>query len=115
MTAQGIAAKQNDVRRQQQRTETNAEFTRARERIGKPHCLPDVVRKKDEKKKGEVQKVSVDVLDDQRKRALPAVAFARLSDGAVERIGPECLVVRPAVVVTGNPEPGGKWKDQERR
>ena len=115
MTAQGIAAKENDVGRQQQGAEADAEFTRARERIGEPHRLPDVMGEKDEKKKGEVQEVSVDILDDQRKRALAAVSITRLADRAVQRIGPERLVVRPSIVVTGDPEPGGEWKDQERR
>ena len=56
----------------------------------------------------EVQEVAVDVLEDQRERALAAVALARLADGAGRRIGPERLVVGAAVVIAGEAEAAGR-------
>ena len=63
----------------------------------------------------EEQQVAVDVLQDERKRVLAAVARARLADGAGRRIGPERLVVGAAVVVAGQPEERRDRQDQQRR
>src|SRR5262249_51038921 len=63
----------------------------------------------------QVQEIAMAVLQDQWKSTLAPVAFARLADGAVGRVGPERLVVSAPVVVAGEAEAGRRPQDQEGR
>ena len=60
----------------------------------------------------EIQKVAMDVLKDQRERALAEIVLARLADGAGGRVGPERFVVCAAIVVAGEAESAGRPEDQ---
>src|SRR3970282_1916296 len=57
----------------------------------------------------------MDVLQDQRKRALTPVALAGLADRARWRIRPEGLVVGSSVVIAGQAEAGGRPQSEDRR
>src|SRR5207244_388790 len=70
-------------------------------------------REQEEERHRDVEEVSMDVLDDQRERALAAVSLARLAHGARWRASPEGLVVRAAVVVAGETEKSRERQNQE--
>src|SRR5215210_5025806 len=55
----------------------------------------------------------MDVLNDQRKESLSAIALSGLADGAAGRIGPEALVVGSPIVVAREPKSGWERKYQE--
>ncbi len=57
----------------------------------------------------------MEVLQHKGKGVLAEIAGSRLPDGARRRIGPEGLVVGPAVVVTRQPEEPRNRQDQQRR
>lgn len=64
-----------------------------------------------------IEKVTVDVLKDQRKLLLASVvltAEGRLADRAACWVAPECLVVRASVVVAGESKAGREGEDEER-
>src|SRR5438105_4247968 len=113
VAAQRVAAEEDHVHGQHERAQADAEGDAARHGIGEPHRLPDVVEKDDEEHQGEVEEVAVDVLQDERERALAEVALAWLAHRARRRIGPECLVVRAAVVVAGHAEAAGGPQDEQ--
>jgi hypothetical protein len=106
MAAQRAAAEENHAH-------PDAERHRAGRGIGEPQSLPDVVRQEDE---DEIEEIAVDVLEDERERALAEIAPARLAHRACRRIGPERLVIDVAVVVVaGEVEAARSPEDEERR
>src|SRR5205085_10394903 len=114
MTAEGVAAEEHQVRRQHACTDSDAELATP---IGQrePERLPYIRREDDEEEQRDVHEIAMDVLHDQRERALAEIRLARLANGAVRRIGPERLVVRAAIVIARHPEQPGKRQDQQRR
>ena len=115
MAAERVAADQHDVDQQHQRADADAELRVARRRVVEAEALHDVDRQKDDEQQREVERVAVQVLDEQRPLGLAAVFVARLADGAGGRVGPERLVVGAAVVVAGHPEREREDQDQHRR
>ena len=85
VAAEGVAAEQDDVGGQHQGADADAEGGLAGGRIGEPQRLPHVVGEEDQEDQRQVEEVAVDVLEDQRERALAAVASCaaprRCSDG----------------------------------
>src|SRR5439155_9403973 len=61
------------------------------------------------------QEVAVDVLKEQRPVVFAPVALARLAHGTGRWIGPECPVIRLAVVIAREAEAGGEDEDQHGR
>ena len=49
-----------------------------------------------------------------RKGALAQIGFARFAHRAGRRIGPERFVVRPSIIIAGQPEPTRSPQDQQR-
>jgi 1,2-phenylacetyl-CoA epoxidase PaaB subunit len=64
-----------------------------------PERIPHVPPQNDEKHQGQIKKIPVDVLQDQRKRSFAEICLPRLAHGAGRRIRPKSLVIRPAIVV----------------
>src|SRR6266404_3546695 len=95
MTAERVAAEQDDVYRENNRADADAEPAI------KPERFPNVVGEDQNKNQREVEKVAVNVLHDERERTLAEISFARFANGARGRIGPERFVIRAAIVVTG--------------
>src|SRR6185295_2134889 len=77
MAAERVAAEEEDVRREHQRPDPEAERGHAGPGVGEPESQPDVVEQEDEKEQHEIEKVAMDVLHDERERALAAVDLAR--------------------------------------
>src|SRR5215207_1190664 len=113
MTTQGISGEQDYVGRKDESSHSNAERLPACSGVDEPQRLVYVVEQHEQKDECDVQEVAVNVLYDQRKGGLAAVLFPGLAHGAGRGIGPEGLVIRPAVVVAGQPEEPGEWQDEE--
>ena len=113
MAAERVAAEEHGVHGEHQRADADPE-RHLPGRIGEPHRLPDVVGQDEQKQDRQIQKVAVDVLEDERERLLAEILLARLADGARRRIGPERLVVGAAIVVAGEAETAGRPENQER-
>src|SRR4030088_2884289 len=83
-------------------------------RAREPQRSVTVIEQDEHEDDGEVQKVAMDVLQNQRKFLLAAIALARLAHRARNRIRPESLVVRAAIVVASEAEESGKWQNEHR-
>src|SRR5437773_2363289 len=115
MTAQRVAAEQDDVHHENDGAETNTEILAAGGAVEEEHRVVRIFGEDDQKNERRVQEVAVNVLNHQRQEALAAIALARFTDGAVRGIGPEALVVRTPIVVARESEPGGEWQNQQGR
>lgn len=109
MTAQSVAAQQDDIHYENDRSHADAEP------IGKMKCFVRVVSKKGYEYQREIEKIPMDVLEDERKRFLASIFMPRLTDGTPGRICPERLVVSPAIVITGKSKSAGRPEDHESR
>src|SRR5579871_426546 len=108
VASEGVAAQQDHVDEKNYRTEAYAEVTI------EPHREPNIVGEQDQEEDGEIQKIAMDVLNDEREGALAEIFFARLTDGASGRIGPERFVVGAAIVVAGEAESAWGPEDEHR-
>ena len=55
----------------------------------------------------EIQKISMNVLQDQRKFSLAAIVVTRLAYGTCRRVGPKRFVISAAIVVAGEAKSAG--------
>src|SRR5262249_16942424 len=99
---QRIAAEHDDVYRQHDGTDADAERHCTRRRIGEPERLPDVRCEDEKKDDGEIHEISVNILKDQREPSLPSITLPRLTHRASRRVGPECFVIASAIVVASD-------------
>src|ERR1039457_5204021 len=111
MAAEGVTREQNHVHDQNQRPDADAEMGRAVFR--EPHRLPRVISEDENKQHRDIYEITVDILDDERKRTFAEKRFTRLTDGAIDRIGPERLVIRAAIIVAGEPKTCRRPQNQE--
>ena len=95
MTAQRVAAQQENIQHHDKRADADAEMFRA-ERVRENHRLHCVVAEQQDKSNRDIEKIAVNILDDERERFFTEKGFARFADGAVDRVGPERLVIRAA-------------------
>ena len=75
VAAPRVAREQHDVDGQDDGAEADAEACHAGGRVGEPHRQPDVIGEKRDEDEGDPHEEAVDVLQDQRKRALAPVAL----------------------------------------
>ena len=87
VATQRITSKQYHIDRQNDCADSNSEVHGSC-CIREPESLPDIVGKEKQEKDSEIKKISMNILNDQRKRSLAAIAAARLAYGACWRIGP---------------------------
>src|ERR1700693_5992673 len=95
MASQCIAAGKDHVDDKDDRPEANPEILVARVSIEEPHRLVGVAGKDDEKDQRCVEEVPVHVLNHEREESFTAITLPELAHGAVRRVCPEALVVRP--------------------
>src|SRR5271170_5637883 len=114
MTAEGVESEENRVQNQHQGADTEAEMPLAR-CVGKPQRFPRVMRQQQNEQCRQVKKVTVDILQDQRKITFAQELFARLAHRTVDRIGPKRLVVSPAIVVAGKTKPARRPQNKKCR
>src|SRR5439155_23727568 len=89
MAAKSIAGQENDVHCQNDGAEAEAEVFFACGGIGEPEGLPYVVTEKADEQDCQVEKVAMDVLQDEREGFFAAIGLAGVADGAGRRGGPE--------------------------
>src|ERR1700722_14111280 len=103
MAAERVGTQQAQVRREDQGPDADAERLAAA-RVREPERVPEVVREHEEERNREVEEIAVDVLEHEREESLAQIRRPRLSNRAVDRVGPHGLVVRAAIVVAGKAE-----------
>src|SRR5262249_19527654 len=108
VTTEGVATKQHQIRQQNERANTHSKPAI------KPERVPHVARQNDQKDQGKIKKIAVDILQDQRKGALAQVLLPWLAHCTGRGVGPECLVVRAAIIVTGHAKPARRPKNEYR-
>ena len=115
MATEGIAAEEEHVEAQDDRSQADTEACFTGSSIGKPHAPVGIVGQEEEKADRDVEKVAMDVLDDQRQGVLSEIAFPRFADRARWRVRPEGLVLRAPVVVAGQSKTNWDTKNKKRR
>src|SRR5262245_18026018 len=109
VTTKRVASEKDHVDRHHDSSDTNTKTISELRRDDR------VVAENHDEQQREVEKVSMDVLEDQRKLSLAAIIVSRLTDRTCRRIRPKCFVVRAAIVITGEPKSARSPKDQKRR
>src|ERR1700722_266924 len=112
MTAKRVAAQQEDVRRQDDRSHADPEVLGAR-RIAEPHRPPRIVCQNEDKKQRDVKEVAGNVLHDQRERVFARISFSWFADRACGRVSPERFVIGTTVVVTREGKAG--WSPENKK
>src|SRR5580700_9725649 len=97
MAAKGVTAQQHYVEGEHYRTDPKTEMPGAR-CVSEPKPAPSVMRQNQNKDDRDVEKVPMDILQDQRKRGFPWVPKPRFTDRTSRRIGPERLVIRASII-----------------
>ncbi len=100
VASQSVASEQDRINEQNQRANGYTEVFGSR-CIGKPKSIPSVPSQKEDEGKREIEKVTVNILEDEREVALTPISLARLADRAIDGIEPESLVVSPTIIITG--------------
>jgi hypothetical protein len=110
MAGRRVKGEEHDVGEENERAHADAEAPVEGE--GADGVVPEE-REEDDR---QVEKVPVNVLQDEGERRLPAIAAPRrFPDGARGRIEEERAVISLAVVVARRAEPEGAHEDQKRR
>src|SRR6266481_1125887 len=110
MTGKRVERKERNVDRQDERADTNSEMALEKERAD------GVVPKKNDEQNREIEKVAMDILEDERKRGFPAIiAAGRLANGTSGRIEEKRAVVRFAVIVAGRAKAERSSENQQCR
>jgi hypothetical protein len=73
VTAEGVSAKEEHVNGQHERPHPETESDLVCMGILKPQCIPNIVRKEDQKEQGQVHEISVKILKDQREPVLAPI------------------------------------------
>ena len=100
MTTESVAAEKESVRGKNYCADTDAERCNIRRRVGEPKRIPDIVNEKDDKNQREVEKITMNILQNKRKLSLAAIAVTWLADGTRGRVCPERFVIRAAIIIT---------------
>ena len=114
MAPKGVKRKESGVENHDDGSKTDAEMSRTLF-IRKPHTLPSVIAQQNNEQCREIEKITVNILDDEREVAFAQISFARFAHGAVDRVSPKRFVVSAAIIVTGETKTGGNPKNQEAR
>jgi hypothetical protein len=115
VAAERIARKEKHVHAHHDAAHTDPERLLARDGICEPERVPRVVSQEEDESDRDIQEVAMDVLKDQRERALTEIGLSRLANSAIGWIRPERLVVRAPVVVAAEAEPDRCPENQECR
>ena len=112
VTTKRVATKEKYITPQYNTTHTKTElrfsifqkFTRSIS--PKLHAEDSIVGQNADETRGNIKKVAVDVLENERKRVFPAIIVTRFAHRAVGWIAPEGLVVGATVVIACETESG---------
>src|SRR5688500_5119554 len=78
-------------------------------------CGVCVIRKDDDENEREIEKIPVNVLQDQREPILAAVIVTRFTDRTRKRVRPKGFVICTAIVIAGKSESARSPQDQQLR
>ena len=81
----------------------------------KPHRLPRIMREKNDEQHRQIGKVAMDVLQNQREIFFAEIFFARLADGARDRVGPKPFVISAAIIIAGETKSARPPQNKKRR
>src|SRR5580698_7142390 len=109
VTAEDISTEKDDIYYQNEASYADAEA------VWKAEGHDCVIDKEGPDQVGKPQEVAVKILQDKWEASFAEIAFTRLAHGTCRRIGPERLVIRATVVVTGQAEEAGYPENEECR
>jgi len=112
MTTERITAEQNDIDCENHRPNANAKHTFSCPWIDKPKRFAHVIGEDQNENESEIEKIAVNVLNNQREGTFAQISLSRFTNGACRRIRPERLIVCAPVVVTGQTKSTGCPKNQ---
>src|SRR5262245_46871504 len=115
VAAKRIPAEQDHVDDEHKRANTDAERTFAGRCVSKPETIDRVIGENGEYEDGQIQEVPVKILKNKGQLLFAALVLSWFADGAGGRIHPERLVIRAAIVITGEPETGRGPEDEQGR
>src|SRR4051794_36689860 len=92
MASERVAAQQYHINDQYKCTDADTKMPMA-VRTGKKHCLDRIVRENNDEQQCYIEKISVYILQYQRKFPFAAVAVARLTYSTCRRVRPERFVI----------------------
>src|ERR1700759_4028645 len=95
MARQRICREQDDVDEHHEGSDAHSELSVP------PECVVDVLPQKRDEDDGEIERVAVEILKDERKFRLATVGALRFPNGTRGRICEKSAIIRFAVVVTG--------------
>ena len=105
MTTKCIPAEENDVNREHDCAYADPES------MVEPERFPNVVTENQDENEREIQEIAMDVLHDERKRALTEIGFARFTNRAGGRVRPERFIISAAIVIAGQPKSARRPKN----
>jgi len=115
VTRKCVKRQQRDVRKQNQRTDSNSEFLQSQP-PGKEKSFVRVVPQKQQKQDRQVQEIAMNVLQNKRKRRFALVAaLSAFAYPARRWIEEKCPVVRFAIVVASRAKSQRSRENQQRR
>src|SRR5882724_9196837 len=110
MAGKRVERKERNVDRQDQRADTNPKMALEKE------SADGVVPKKNDEQNREIEKIAMDVLEDERKSGFPAIVATKwFTDGTSGRIEEKRAVVGFAVIVAGSAKTEGPGENQKGR
>src|SRR5262245_24433641 len=113
MAAKGVAAQQYRVQGEHQAADADAEPLVPLRR-GEDVAHDCVVRQQENETDRQIEEIAMNILEQEGPLVFAPVTFARLADGAVGRIGPERLVISPAIGIASESKTAWRPQNQER-
>src|SRR5581483_5071581 len=113
VTPERIAAEQDYVGSQNERSQPDPERSPTGHRVGEPERFPDIEDEARQEQERQVEKIAMNVLENQGKPPLAAVCIARLAHCTGGRIRPESPVIGAAVIIAGEAKQPRSPKDQQ--
>jgi hypothetical protein len=110
-----VSGKQQEIDQEDNGTDSHTEGDIPRGRVREPEGLPTVVGEENEIDDPQIHEVTMNILDQERKEIFTPVACTAFSHRARRRVHPESPVIRPAIVIAGQSEPGRRPQNQNRR
>src|SRR5262245_26169857 len=115
MAAQRVPTQHDHIHRQHERADSDTKRDYTGRRIREPERFPDIGCQNEKENDGKIEKIPVNILNDQRERMLTAIMLPRFSNSTCGRIHPESLVIGSAVVIARQSKTTRRPKDQKRR
>src|SRR5215475_11280434 len=77
-----------------------------------PEGVVSIAGENHDKNESQIKKITMNILNDQRKRSFAQISLPRLTDGARRWVCPKCFVICTAIVIAGDAET--TWSPQDQ-